>query len=123
MTVYLVGDVGKGVAKHGLLVVLIYFIFVAEHGKGVAAVMGSVLLDFQGFQSIIHVFAEILDTIRQVSTMSVQPFADKRQDGAVDRYDPVLPGSSLNSALEVFFFEIRLHVQVCRDPETGIAHD
>lgn len=96
-------------AKQGLLVIFIYAVFVTEHRKGVAAVMGSMLLDSQGFQSIIHVHAEILNAIGQISAILVQPFANEWKDGAVDRYDSILSGRSLYSTLEIFIFKIRLH--------------
>ena len=88
-----------------------------------AAVVGSVFFYTQGTQNRIHVIAEVVGAVRQVSTKPIQSFLYQREDCAVDWDNPVFSSSSLYTALEVFFFAICLHVQIGGDTKTGIAHD
>ena len=45
MPVYFVCNVCKGMSEHGLLIILIYAIFITEHREGVAAIVGRMLFD------------------------------------------------------------------------------
>lgn len=95
-------------SEHCLLIVLHYTVFIAEHGEGMAAVMGSMLFQPQEAQRRIHGFSERLYAVRQIGTPPIKSSLYERDDSAVDRNDAVLPCSRFHTALEISFFQICL---------------
>ena len=68
VAVYLVGDIlAEGVPEHSLPVVFIHPVFLTEIGKGMPAVVGSMLLDMILLQEVIHVPAEGICEIGRAS--------------------------------------------------------
>ena len=79
MAVYLIGDIAaERMSEHSLAVVFMNLIFLAQGGKGVPAVVGSMAVQVKLVQLGIHFLPECARRFCEKLAGAFQPLPDKR---------------------------------------------